>query len=285
MRDPFHIEGPAVISFSGGRTSGYMFWRILQSHGGTLPDDVKVIFANTGKEMPETLDFVQECSERWSAPITWVEYRPKIEGIKQHAIVTYENASRNGEPYEAIIADRGMLPNQVSPFCSSELKTRAMHRVIRSWGWADWTSCVGIRADEEARLSKARGRTTMETSDESLIYPLAEAGITKYVVATFWRSIGFDLRLPNMNGTTMHGNCDLCFKKGQRVQSLIREEPKRALWWIVQEDKFSGDTHSTGDRFRIDRPSYKQMYDNAINQSEIFMFDDTDELQDCACTD
>lgn len=30
-RDPFLIEGPAVISFSGGRTSGYMLRRILDA--------------------------------------------------------------------------------------------------------------------------------------------------------------------------------------------------------------------------------------------------------------
>lgn len=284
MRDPFKIEGPAVISFSGGRTSGYMLWRILQAHGGTLPDDVRVLFANTGKERSETLDFVQECSERWNVPITWIEYRPKILDVKQHAIVDYYSASRNGEPFEAIINDRGMLPNQVSPFCSSELKTRAMHRVIRSWGWDDWTSCVGIRADEEARLSKARGRKTMETSSESIVYPLAEAGVTKYVVTAFWGSMEFDLRLPNANGLTPHGNCDLCFKKGLRVPSLIRENPSRAIWWINQEAKFSSDTHTTGNRFRIDRPSYKAMYESAMSQEEMIEFDE-EYIQECACTD
>ncbi len=64
MSDPFHITGPALISFSGGRTSGYMLWRILQAHGGTLPDDVYVTFANTGKEREETLRFVYECGSR-----------------------------------------------------------------------------------------------------------------------------------------------------------------------------------------------------------------------------
>ncbi len=61
MLDPFLISGPAVISFSGGRTSAYMLWRILRAHGGALPDDVVVCFANTGREMSATLDFVREC--------------------------------------------------------------------------------------------------------------------------------------------------------------------------------------------------------------------------------
>lgn len=48
MSDPFKITGPAVVSFSGGRTSGYMLYRIIAAHGGTLPDDVKVCFQNSG---------------------------------------------------------------------------------------------------------------------------------------------------------------------------------------------------------------------------------------------
>lgn len=288
MVDPFLIEGPAVISVSGGRTSGYMLWRIIQAHGGKLPDDVRAIFANTGKEMPETLDFVQEMSERWAVPITWVEYRPKIDGKKQYTVVTHETASRRGEPFAALIQDRSYLPNVVARFCTVELKIHTMHKAIRSWGWDEWSVCIGIRADEERRLAKmrARGHST-ETPDEHPIAPLAAAGVTVRDVGGFWASSQFDLRLPNMNGKTMHGNCDLCFLKGaKQVYALIREQPARAIWWMEQEAavksnaKFKGD----GARFRADRPSYRQMYEMSKGQSELFDFDD-EALQDCMCVD
>jgi len=68
--NPCRIEGPAVISFSGGRTSGMMLWSILDAHDGTLPTDVRVLFANTGKECDETLDFVNDCAANWNVPIT-----------------------------------------------------------------------------------------------------------------------------------------------------------------------------------------------------------------------
>ncbi len=54
--DSFKLTGPALISFSGGRTSAFMLRRILDAGGGTLFPDVKVAFFNTGKERPETLD-------------------------------------------------------------------------------------------------------------------------------------------------------------------------------------------------------------------------------------
>lgn len=51
MSDPFKIIEPTVISFSGGRTSAYMLWRVLQSNSGKLPEDAIVCFANTYKQM------------------------------------------------------------------------------------------------------------------------------------------------------------------------------------------------------------------------------------------
>ena len=102
--DPYHINGPAVISFSGGRTSGYMLWHILDRYDGKLPDDVHVIFANTGKEMPETLDFIQECSERWNVKVTWLEYDANAE--YQTKTVNHNSASRNGEPFKSLIVKR-----------------------------------------------------------------------------------------------------------------------------------------------------------------------------------
>jgi 3'-phosphoadenosine 5'-phosphosulfate sulfotransferase (PAPS reductase)/FAD synthetase len=60
------IKSETIISFSGGRTSAMMLKLILDAHGGTLPLWVKVVFCNTGKERPETLDFVNECAKRWN---------------------------------------------------------------------------------------------------------------------------------------------------------------------------------------------------------------------------
>ncbi len=66
MTDPFKIDTPTCISFSGGRTSAYMLWRVLQANGG-LPAEAVVCFANTGKEDEETLRFVQDVSANWQS--------------------------------------------------------------------------------------------------------------------------------------------------------------------------------------------------------------------------
>lgn len=62
MTDPFKITEPTLISFSGGRTSAYMLWRVLQSNSG-LPADAVACFANTGKEDPATYQFIKDCQD------------------------------------------------------------------------------------------------------------------------------------------------------------------------------------------------------------------------------
>ena len=73
MNNPFIITEPTVISFSGGRTSGYMLYKVLEANNG-LPDNALVCFSNTGKEDEKTLEFVRDCEKNWNVPITWIEW-------------------------------------------------------------------------------------------------------------------------------------------------------------------------------------------------------------------
>lgn len=274
MSDPFKIIEPTVISFSGGRTSGYMLWRIIQSNGG-LPADAIVVFANTGKEEEATLEFVRDCELNWGVKIHWLEYLPDEPKFK---VVDFNTASRNGEPFEALITKKNYLPNPVTRFCTVELKIRTIHKYLKSLGWKhnenmDW---VGIRADEPRRAMKmARERV-----------PLYTAGISAADVGKFWREQSFDLGLPNFNGKTYHGNCDLCFLKGYpQTLSLIAEKPDRAVWWAKQEARIHSAGKFTGDgaRFRKDRPSYSQMKNFAADQADMFKTDE--ETIACFCGD
>jgi 3'-phosphoadenosine 5'-phosphosulfate sulfotransferase (PAPS reductase)/FAD synthetase len=294
-RDPFRITSRTAISFSGGRTSAYLVWRVLQSNGGKLPPNVVVLFANTGKEREETLRFVRDCAVAWGIEIVWVEYRDNPDGYER---VSYDTASRDGEPFEALIRKRRYLPNPVTRFCTSELKIRTMHKYLRSLGWHDdddgWDQLIGIRADEPRRVAKIRARgTSSETSKEIMCLPLAEAGITKHDVGAFWRAQPFDLELANIKGTTPWGNCDLCYLKGPRqVMSMIRLEPQRAVWWAKQEqwasDNIDGPAKGDGWRFRNDRPGYQRMLDYATSQGEMHTDDiavSADEAMSCFCGD
>ena len=281
MFDPFKISEPTCISFSGGRTSAYMLWRVLQSHDGKLPDEAIVCFANTGKEDEATLKFIQACSDNWNVHINWLEFQPEEAGFK---LVTHDTASRNGEPFKEIIIKRNFLPNPVARFCTVELKIQPEIKYLKSLGWTNWSSMVGIRADEQRRVSKIRANPSGGKSGPDRIMPLADAGITKEIVGNFWRENSFDLGLPNHNGVTSHGNCDLCFLKGaSQILSLIAEKPERAVWWASMENTITNAKIKNGGRFRSDRPSYSAMIKFAADQTD--MFDPNEEAISCFCGD
>ena len=316
MANPYLIQGPALISFSGGRTSGYMLKHIIDAHGGTLPADVHVAFANTGREMPETLDFVQECSERWSVRIVWLEYNPDAEHRTE--IVSHNSASRNGEPFEAVIrkSRSGMLPNPVTRFCTVEMKIRRFYMLMHKMlGYERWTSIVGLRADEPRRVAKQRFRNGLGKERFYTGMPLADAGVTKRDVQVFWGEQPFDLRLLNVNGTTPDGNCDLCFLKSEgTILSTMRRRPETAEWWIKQEAIAMDRTVSVETRndsvrrFRMDRRPYAALLDASQRQGDFWKpmeadpspaavkpskhsaddldgWDDEEESVDCNCTD
>jgi hypothetical protein len=140
---------------------------------------------------------------------------------------------------------------------------------------------LGIRADEKRRLAKIENQDYGK--HEEKIAPLGEANITKQDVGDFWKKQPFDLKLPNINGVTMHGNCDLCYLKGRsQIFSLIQEKPERAVWWAKMESLGLASAPN-GARFRKDRPSYANML--KFSQEQINMFDATEETISCFCGD
>jgi len=261
MNSPYRLpEGNVQIAFSGGRTSAFMLHKILEENGN-LPDRVEVTFQNTGREMPETLDFVAEVGQRWGVMITWLEYRGAAPFFE---IVGHQGASRDGEPFEALIRKRKYLPNQQTRFCTTELKIRTAKRYLMSLGWKHWVNCVGIRADEPHRLNKPKpkDRWTVWT-------PLATAGVGRAQVSDFWKRQPFDLRLPNVKGNCWLGNCDGCFLKSEAsVAAFTRDFPERAAWWERMEEVATDLTGSSSVAFFSKRYTRRSMRDYVQRQGD-----------------
>ena len=289
MINPYKINGPAIISFSGGRTSAYMLYHIIQAHHGKLPKDLYVIFANTGKECPETLDFVRDCQEKWDVSIVWLEF-DWLGGDEQITkIVTYDTASRNGEPFTKMIQyfktrtelntpdkydkDSALLPNPVARFCTDKLKIVRINSYMKQQGIKIYDTVLGLRYDEPRRVAKQKSKNTQKKFN---LTPLYEAKATKQDVNDFWRKQNFDLNLPIIDNETPHGNCDLCFLKSRKkINQIIKEDKSKAEWWAETEENFNN-------RFRTDRPSYRELI-TLVDVQQEFEFDDDN--MDCFCHD
>jgi len=281
MFNPYKIPTPSIISFSGGRTSGYMLHKILDAYNGVLPDDIYVAFANTGKEAPETLDFVKDVEDKWDIKIYWLEhYFGDEKPIHRTREVTYETASRNGEPFERLLEQRGKLPNAVNRFCSSELKIKVLYRFMQAKGYETWDNILGLRYDEPKRAISARNADYQKWSN---LVPLYQAKVTKKDIYNFWNKQNFDLNLSNLNGKTPAGNCDLCFLKGKKtLTSILKERPDMANWWITQESKFNTDKHIEHKTNRFIKDiSYIELVDLSKTNKDLF----DDEQMTCFCHD
>ena len=264
--NPYKIEGPAVISFSGGRSSGFMLWNILEAHKGTLPDDVKVIFANTGLEHHETYEFIHRIEQAW-CEVVWLEYALNDENKHDFKIVDYKSASRTGEPFDKLIQKKKYLPNPIARLCTENLKIKTIGRYCKQvLGFKQWLNVVGLRFDEPKRVARMRQR-------DNAIIPMADANHSKWDVLEFWVGEEIDLNLP-IKGN-IYSNCVGCFLKGYKtLEAIAISQPKYLEWWSDTEEQ-------TGNKFRIDRPNYANIKYNAYRQ---LAFDFGDSVP-CFCTD
>lgn len=264
MTNPYKIAGPALVSFSGGRTSGYMLHEILAAYDGHLPGDVHIVFANTGKEREETLRFVHDCQVRWRAPIRWLEYDEDPDGKPTFREVSHNSASRKGEPFEQVIRRKKYLPNAVTRFCTIELKIRTMSHFMMAHGYKHWNNVVGLRYDEGRRVLKALERNDSNKERFKTVMPLSTAKVTKPDVMAFWRAQPFDLQLK-----PYEGNCDLCFLKSRKaLENIMHEQPGSADWWVRAEQTV-GASKPSGARF-VTEYSYRELAETARRQMNLF---------------
>ena len=245
-----------LINFSGGRTSAYMTKRLLDEG----IENPIISFQNTGKEMPQTLDFVNECDIRWGLNIVWLEYRYG----NNFEVVNYETASRDGRPFKELIEYHKCLPNTMMRFCTGELKINTVKRYLKSLGINEWNHFIGIRYDEPRRYSKISSLPKFM----SVEHPLVKWKTTKQTVLDYWKLQDFDLKL-----NEPYGNCDGCFLKGKgKLATIAKEKPKLFDWWIEQEEK-------KGNTFKKEI-SYKQILEKTQSQMGLW---DGDPSFECFC--
>ena len=265
--EPFRLNPPAVIQFSGGRTSALMLRRFLDFYGGTLPPDVHVVFANTGKEREETLRFVRRVSAEWAAPIRWLEYvskrHPEFAPAEHRSLsvefreIDFETAARQGEPFEACIRDHQALPNTRMRFCTTDLKIRVAWSFMWSLGYQEWESAIGIRGDEPARILRATSKPDMPFEERR--WPFYDASVSEREVLQYWRRSPFDLELAPGDS-----NCDACMLKGAAIRlNVFRREPWRADWWLRMQERMGAKWTKPG------RATYDQLHFLATHQRDM----------------
>jgi len=220
---PSDAKKTMLINFSGGRTSAFM--ARLISLSPLYKDFKKVyVFANTGREHDETLDFVNDCDKKFNLNVVWVEaiisqdlgVGPKCK------VVDYKSAHRRdmpNSPFDQLVQKLD-IPNPAKKgHCTRDLKITPIHKYMNHHYGRNWIEAIGIRADEKHRI-------------KDKFYPLADLNIDEQVVREFWQRQDFDLQLKDYQG-----NCDLCFKKSLKKKlTIIKEDPDCVKKWMHDEN-------------------------------------------------
>ena len=218
-----------VCTFSGGRTSAFM-GKFLNEYDKYKDYEKLFVFANTGKEKEETLEFIEKCSKEWNLPIVWLEAKIINEKGKgtTYKIVDFETASRNGEPFVDML-NKYPIPTSFASNCTRELKQRPIDKFVKDLGFDEVITAMGIRYDE-------RHRKSLNAKEQNIIYPLCDdIKVDNLFIRSWWANQCFDLQIKDYEG-----NCDLCFKKSLRKRlTIIKENPNIAKWWLDTENKYS----------------------------------------------
>jgi hypothetical protein len=247
-----------IVLFSGGRTSAFLSKFIKEN---PKYNNVLFVFANTGKEKEQTLEFIDKCDKEFSLNVVWLEAKVNLEKGKgtTYTITNFKNAKRNGEPFEEMLSKYPM-PNNMASNCTRELKQRPIDAYLRD-NFKDYNiiRVIGIRADEQHRKSN-------NAINENIIYPLCdELPVDSKFIRNWWSKQDFDLNLKDYEG-----NCDLCFKKSLKKRlTIIKENPNVANWWEKMENKYSSESIPRFD-LRTNKSIYelKELAKNKFTKAE-----------------
>lgn len=224
------VKKNLLVSFSGGETSAYMAQWLHNNKQDEF--NMVFVFANTGQENEETLYFVKKFSEYFEIKIYWVEALVYHNERKSsgHQFTSYENASRNGEPFEEIIKKYG-IPNQSFPHCTREIKLNPITSFAKNYFLGEkYYTAIGIRSDEADRISK-------NAYKNNLIYPLISKKyipMTKPKINFWWKNQPFRLKLKGYQG-----NCKTCWKKSdKKLFKIANENQKNFDFMKRMEEKY-----------------------------------------------
>jgi hypothetical protein len=242
-----------LVTVSGGRSSAMMAYHI---HTNEKYKDFNkaYVFCNTGMERPETIDFLKKIESEWSIDLNLIEgvYSSKLGVGVGYKIVSWDTLDMNANPFSESIMhiNKGSydgLPNQEAPYCSDRMKVQPSKKFADDiFGKKKYITAVGFRKEDmPKRISWAEIK-----ADDKRIFPLLtdfSEPIGLLELNKFWESQSFKLEI-----NSKLGNCELCWKKSDKVLvDNIRYGTRFVDWFKQMEDKY-GSTSFRGNRSIMD---------------------------------
>ena len=274
-----------MVTVSGGRSSAYAAYLIHTSP--KYADYNKIyVFANTGQEHSETIEFLKNIEKHWGIDLIKIEgVYSEVMGVGvKYKIVDYDNLSMNSEPYTECIkhlnkGEFSGLPFTEAPYCSKYLKVIPCEKLANDvFGVGNYVKVVGYRKEDMPKritLSEAK-------ADKKRIFPLItdfEYPVGLYELGLFWKTQPFQLHLKRELS-----NCLLCWKKGLPVLAEALKDPeakKQVDWWAKKESQYGNVSFYDGSILDVVRKA-KELQSMPKQQLLEIQIDDED--NSCVCS-
>lgn len=144
-----------ITNTSGGKSSMAQAIIIKQQYGHKY--DTICIFANTGMENEETLQFLDKCDREYNLNIIWLEAVVHEHGKgNTYRVTNFKDAYRIHQykdplhPFHAHVKKNG-IPNATYPQCSDRLKEQVIESYKKENGLRGVKQALGFRIDESSR--------------------------------------------------------------------------------------------------------------------------------------
>ena len=209
-----------LLGLSGGKDSS-----ALAVYMRDKVPEMEYFFSDTGKELPETYEFLDRLEAFLGKPIARLNMDP--------------DSHRNRDFDHWLTLYGGLLPSSQVRWCTVNLKIRPFEEYV---GEDKAYNYIAIRADEDRDGYKPLKTPSLRNIEPK--YPFKENGITKEDVYRILEESG--LGLPDYYKWRTRSGCYFCFfqRKSEWV-GLLEQHPD--LFELAKEyEKFD---HETGERF------------------------------------
>jgi hypothetical protein len=177
------------------------------------------VFANTGQEKVETIDFLRDIVKFWNIPLNLIEGKYSTVngiGVKHTVIDSFDNLDMDSKVFEAAIEHLNKnkwvgVPNQAVPYCSEYLKKRPIHSLAKEvFNGEPYITALGYRKEDmPKRITYQELKETPNKIAPLLTDFTHPVGIP--FIDEFFDAMPFKLGIHSE-----FGNCELCHKRSEK---------------------------------------------------------------------
>ncbi len=218
-----------VLGISGGKDSSALALYVKE----TRPElKIEYFFTDTGHELPETNDFVDQLEEK-------LGYIHRLNDRSLNGI-----EGRGDKTFSHLLKEHGnYLPSQRDRWCTVQMKLKPFE------SWADSfinngyeiKNYVGIRADEPNRIGFMAAGKAIES-----VFPFREDGIVKSDIENILQRNG--LELPAYYNWRSRSGCTFCFYQ-QKIEWLKLMEKHPDLFEEAKKFEKGDGNNVVGEKF------------------------------------